>query len=79
MNYVAKLFGASFELLYFFLHLIVADDVEEKFLMIFIIEQSESNASIAESTRSSYTVLVAFVVWDKDIIFTLRRNIKIDD
>ena len=79
MNYVTKLFSSSFKLLNLVLHLIVADDIEEKFLIICTIKQSESNAGIAESTRSSDTVQVAFVVRDKDIIFTLRRDIEIDD
>ena len=38
MNYVSKLFSTSIEWLNLTLHVIVSDDVEEVFLIIFTIE-----------------------------------------
>ena len=40
MNYVGKLWSASSEGQNFFLHIIVADDIEEIFLILFTIEES---------------------------------------
>lgn len=73
MNYVSKLFGTSLEWLNLLLHFIVSDDIEENFLVFFTVKKSESDAGIAESTRSTYTVQVAFVVWE----MMLLRNIKV--